>query len=295
MEAKNVYEEVTEKIVKLLEEGVCPWKNMIKPKKGENSFPTNIKSKKPYRGINWWILLCSSYQSQTWGTFNQLKDSGYQVKKGEKATKVIFWKILDLDKELENGNFEKEKIPLLKSYYVFNVEQCESIVKEAATQEIVQKIDCEIEDCEKIISLFPLGMPHIENAPNKAFYNRIQDVICIPNQSDYEKKEEYYQTLFHEYIHCTGHKSRLNRESLLAYNFSGDDMYSQEELIAELGASFLSAFSGILTKTIVNSASYLQNWIKVLKGDSKLIFKASSQAQKAVDYLMNVKFEAEND
>ena len=292
MEKKNVYEEVTEKMIEILESGVCPWKMPWKSK-AQNPFPINIKSKKPYRGVNIILLLCSSFESNVWGTFNQLKDAGYSVKKGEKATKVIFWKVLDIEKKNEEGKIENDKVPLLKEYCVFNIQQTEEFVKESPSDQIVSDEKNRLEDCEKIISLFPLGMPEIKHAPGKAFYNPKLDFISIPRIDDYSQEEEYYQTFFHECVHATGHSSRLNRDTLESINFFGDDSYSREELIAEMGASFLSAFSGILPKTISNSAAYLQNWINALRGDSRLIISAACYAQRAVDYLVNIKFEAE--
>ena len=256
MEKKNVYQEVTDKMIEILEKGNCPWRMPWKNQGSKASLPINIKSKKIYRGVNTLLLAWSPFESNIWGTFKQLKECGKQVKKGERATQIVFWKIVDIEKESQDGAKHKDKIPLLKTYHVFNVEQCEGFVKELPAEIIVDEKHDEIEECEKIISLFPLGMPKLEHSPGKAFYNPSRDFISIPSPADYEQREEYYQTLFHEYVHATGHSSRLNRETLVASNYFGDDIYSQEELVAEMGASFLSAFSGILPKTIENFSQY---------------------------------------
>ena len=295
MDSQNVYEEITEKMINILEGGNCPW---VKPwKDGPSSFnlPESFKTRKLYRGINSWILWWAPYRSNLWGTFKQLLEAGYPVRKGEKATKIIFWKILEKESVGENGKKTKDKIPLLKTYSVFNVDQTEGFPEVVQGDLIQREVKEKIEDCEKLISSFPLGMPEIQYAPGKAFYSPSRDVISIPSPADYENQEYYYHTLFHESIHATGHKERLNRESLLASNFFGDDIYSQEELVAEMGASFLDAFSGIGQKTIENSAAYLRGWINALRGDSKLIIRAAAQAQKATDYLMNVKFEEKDE
>lgn len=290
MEKKNVYQEITDRMISILESGVCPWKKPFKDSEIVKEFPRNFKSKKLYRGINCWILHCSPYRSNLWGTYKQLEEAGFQVRKGEKATQVVFWKLLDIENKNESGEIEQDKIPLLKSYYVFNVEQCEGFV-EVANGDVIAKEEDKIAECEKLISGFPLGMPEIHHAPGRASYSRLKDVISVPSPSEYDCKEEYYQVFFHECIHATGHKDRLKRETLLNWNYQGDENYSQEELIAELGASFLSGFAGILDKTIENSAAYLTGWVNALRGDNKLIIKAAGQAQKATDYLMGVKFE----
>ena len=295
MDAKNVYEEITEKMIKVLESGECPWKNPWKEAGTANGFPRNIKSNKFYRGINCWLLWCAPYESNKWGTFKQLLEAGNPVRKGEKATKIVFWKILDIETKDDAGEKHKDKIPLLKTYSVFNIEQTENFVKDIAGEVIDAKPEDKIESCENLISNFPLGMPVVEYTPGKAAYNRTCDIIRIPSPADYEKKEEYYHTFFHEAVHATGHQSRLNRETLLVSNYFGDDIYSQEELVAEMGASFLGGFSGILDHTIDNAAAYLRGWINALRGDSKLIVKAAAQAQRATDYLMNIKFEEKDE
>jgi len=290
MNHNKVYDQVNEKIIDLLEKGVNPWR---KPwKSGKIEIAKNMISKKPYRGFNFFITNNQGYNSPLWGTFNQIKSKGGTVKKGEKGTIIVFWKTFNVKEKQENGTEKDKTIPFLKTYYVFNYEQCESLsLNEEESIELLEHNP--IESCEKIKSNFPIGMPQIRHNQGRAFYNPSLDFISLPEKGLYENAEEYYHTLFHECIHATGHKSRLNRDTLTSFNFFGDPVYSQEELVAEMGASYLSAFSGIDNVTVENSAAYLSGWLAALRKDNKLLLKAASQAQKSVDYLLNIKFEEE--
>ena len=95
--------------------------------------------------------------------------------------------------------------------------------------------------------------------------------------------EAYYATFFHELTHSTGHTSRVGRDGIMERHAFGDEDYSREELVAELGAAMLCGVTGISPAVLNNSAAYLANWIRVLKGDSKLLVSAASAAQKAAD------------
>lgn len=135
------------------------------------------------------------------------------------------------------------------------------------------------------------------NAPDytwksgKAYYHPLQDIVNVPPLKDFPNPAEHYSTLFHEMVHSTGHKNRLNREGIKGLASFGSETYSKEELIAELGASMLCGVAGIDNDTIENSASYIQSWLKALKNDKTLIVSAAQQAQKAVDYILNEKYE----
>lgn len=130
--------------------------------------------------------------------------------------------------------------------------------------------------------------PKIHNRQeNKAFYSPLLDIVNIPSITKHKNAESYYSTLFHELIHSTGHKNRLNRFHDNKDNNFGSKDYSKEELIAEIGASMLCGESGIVNETIDNSVSYLDSWIKQLENDSTLIVKAAAQAQKACNYIRN--------
>jgi antirestriction protein ArdC len=284
----NVYEIVTEQVIKQLESGTAPWR---KPWRCEP--PCNLVSGKEYRGINPFLLASQGYGSRYWLTYNQASKLGGHVRKGEKSSLVTFWKIDDYQKEnKDTGKTEDRKSILLRYYSVFNVEQTEGIADKLGLGNAGPRVPS-IDGCEAIVK----GMP---NAPafdqsDRAWYRPSTDTVGMPAKALFHSSEEYYSTLFHELTHSTGHSSRVGREGIEQLNTFGSESYSKEELIAEMGAAMLCGVTGIAPATIQNSASYLQCWINRLRGDSKLLVSAASAAQKAADYIRNtsVKPEAE--
>jgi len=276
----NVYEIVTEQVIRQLESGTAPWR---KPWRCEP--PANLVSGKEYRGINPFLLTAQGYGSRYWLTFAQANKLGGHVKKGEKSSIVTFWKIGEFQKEnKDTGKTEDRKSILLRYYSVFNVEQTEGIADKLGLGNASPRVPS-IDGCESIVS----GMP---NAPAmqqdaRAWYRPSTDTVGMPSKSLFHSSEEFYSTLFHELTHSTGHASRVGREGIEQLNTFGSESYSKEELIAEMGAAMLCGVTGIAPATIQNSASYLQHWITRLKGDSKLLVSAASAAQKAADYIRN--------
>lgn len=201
---------------------------------------------------------------------------------GSKSTPVIFWKWLDSEDE----NNKQGKIPLLRYYSVFNIEQTEGITA-PEPQETNNPFD-PITKAEEIIATMPLS-PEIKHAGNRAYYSPSLDYIQLPIQHTFTSPEEYYCTAFHELTHATGHINRLGRKSVLEPSYFGSHEYSKEELVAEMGAAFLCGYSGIENNTIENSAAYIQGWLKALKNDRTLLIHAAAQAQKAADYILNAK------
>ena len=174
---------------------------------------------------------------------------------------------------------------MCRLYHVFSVEQCTLPGLDLGKPELPDKTFNPIPECERIVAGFA-AKPAIKHGGDRAFYMPSLDHITMPQPEDFDSPEEYYSTLFHELTHSTGHKSRLDREGINQMHYFGDPVYSREELIAECGAAFLAGHSGIVSKTLSNSASYLQNWIQVLKADSRLIITAASAAQKAADLIL---------
>jgi len=285
----DVYQIITDRIVAILENGAAPWR---KPWTGAGmNDPVNAVSKKVYRGINFFMLAISDYASPYWLTYKQAQDLGGYVRKGEKGTPVIFWKMLETKDEQGNLLSSEDggrKIPLLRYYTVFNVEQCEGVtVPEGAKPETFEHDP--IEEAEAV-QLAMQNRPTVNIMQSgRAFYSPSKDAVTVPLLSQYAKPEEYYSTLFHELVHATGHESRLNREGVAGYAFFGGADYSREELVAEMGAAFLCGHCGIENATLENSAAYLQGWIKALRGDKKLAVVAAAQAQKAANYILNIK------
>lgn len=277
----DVYDIITKRITDLLESGTVPWH---KPWNVKTSLPRNIVSKKPYRGINIFLLLSMSYQSPFWLTFNQAHQLGGNIRKGEKACPVIFWKQIDMeDKKTE----ETKRIRLLRFYHVFNVAQCDNLKNIPPLSEQLATITKPAE----VIAQMP-KRPLIKHGMTKAFYSPSEDYIGIPNREQFTREEEYYSTLYHEAVHSTGHESRLNRPTLAAKAEFGSTPYCKEELIAEMGAAFLCGHAGIAEHTVENSAAYVQHWLAELKNDKKLIVQAGGQAQAAADFILGTQPEA---
>jgi antirestriction protein ArdC len=309
----DIYEEVTAKVIASLETGEVPWK---KPWISQTYM--NYVSKRPYRGINPFLLSISAstngYESPYWLTYNQanelsikkyLKDNGLKdsaenresydykehytgIKKGEKSTMIIFWSVFEVeDEDAEDG---KKTIKYLKYINVFNTDQTDLGIT-------YDKSDGEfnpIEDAAKVIKDWE-DRPNINHLGfDRACYIPSSDIIEMPKQEDFVSPELYYKTLYHECIHATGHKNRVGRVN--DWSSFGSDPYAKEELVAELGASFLLNYVGIENEdTEENTEAYIKNWIAKLKSDPKLIVQAGSQAQKGADYILGTKYEPVED
>lgn len=274
----NVYDMINSRILALLEKGTVPWRRGWNV---TNSMPRSLATKKEYRGINVFLLASMQFAQPWFLTFNQIKERGGIIKQGEKACPIVFWKWID-----RSDPEDKNKVPLLRYYNVFNVEQTEGITY----PELVTDTNpfTSIEAADKIISSMP-NKPLIEHMGNRAYYNPRSDSVTLHIVTSFETAEEYYSTCFHELTHSTMHESRLARKVKDEVHRFGDEGYSKEELVAEMGASFLCGHAGIENSTIENSAAYIQGWLKALKNDKTLLVHAAAQAQRSTDYILNVK------
>lgn len=280
MPKNQVYDYVTEHIVKALESGTIPWRKPCK-----SIPPTNFKSKKPYRGINYFLTSFQSYSSPYWLTFKQMTELGGKLKGEQDYTMVVYFNMLESKTKFKK-NGDAEKFPMLKYYRVYNMEQIEGIEVPETTVVPFNSI----QKSEETLMWMP-NRPTINYGGDRAFYRPMTDEIQLPNKNDFASAEEFYGTAFHELGHATGHESRLKRflkES--PTHIFGSESYSREELIAEMTAAFVCAHCGINT-TFDNSASYIQSWLKELKNDHTLIVKAANAAQKAADLIINKKEE----
>ncbi len=280
----NVYQIITDRVVKLLESGVIPWK---KPWDSTLGAPRNFATKKFYRGINVFLLSNHPFKSPYWMTFLQIAGMGGSVKAGAKSTPVIFWKLLKQAAEPTSVNtygdaqVGGDAIPLLRYYNVFNVEQTNGITVPEESPRIFNPI----QECEQIVSAMP-NRPTIQHNGNEAFYSPPKDFVNMPSQEAFNSPEKYYCALFHELTHSTGHESRLKRSGITDRHHFGETDYSKEELVAEMGAAFLCGTAGIENRTIGNSAAYISSWLKCLEDDNKLVVHAAAQAQRAADYIL---------
>ena len=270
------YQIITDRITALLEAGTCPW---VKPWNAETGMPRNLFSQREYRGINVWMLGAQSYSSPYWSTFNQAKAAGGTVKKGEKSTPIVFWKV----NEYTNSEGEIEKGFLLRHYNVFNAAQLEGVA--IPVLETPTYTHSPLEQCEKLVGNYP-NRPAIMHGETRAYYRPSTDCVMMPDMERFPQASSYYATLFHELTHSTGHQDRLNRETLKDAVRFGDRSYAREELVAEMGAAYLCGVCGIENDVIDNSAAYLKGWLSVLRGDIKMLVTAAGQAQKAVDHIL---------
>ena len=274
----DVYELVTNRIIDLLEAGTVPWQ---KPWT-EAGVPMNLISKRPYRGINLWLLLSLNYEHNLFLTWDQLKKIGGSVNKDEHGHVVVFWKTVKKEEDKES-----KAIPILRYYKVFNIAQCRDIPQNLVPELGSFALDSMLE-CEAISNSMP-DCPVIKHKENKAFYHVGEDYINMPNKKSFKTSEAYYSTFFHELVHSTGSEKRLGRKTITEMAEFGSEPYSIEELIAELGSAYLNSYTGILDKEIQNSVAYIQGWLEKLRGDKRFIISASGQAQKAVDFILGRK------
>jgi antirestriction protein ArdC len=283
--SSTVYDLVTERIIAAMSEGVIPWR---KPwRGGVEGIPTNAVSRRPYRGVNLFLLGMSRYSDHRWCSFKQAQELGGNVRKGEKSSCAIFWKMLD-----KPGEGDKlERIPILRYYSVFNVEQCEGL--KLSPLDVPTLADHErIDTAEEIVRAMP-NPPRITEGGNGAWYMPSEDRVNMPPLGTFESPDGFYATLFHELGHSTGHKSRLNRPGIAETVRFGSADYGREELVAELSSAFLCASVGLDNSLVTNSAAYCQSWLKALRNDPKMVVVAAAQAQRAADHIRGVTFGGE--
>lgn len=315
MSNDTIYNAVTAQVIDLLIEGTVPWQ---KPWIG-STLPTSLSTGRPYRGLNPFILSLTAqangWTSPYWGTYGQLAkradmfevkrglsskwvspdgdDTPRGVRKGEKGTFVHFWKRMVV--KAKTPDEQDKTIMLLKVFKVFNADQAEN-VKLPETVKLPGEAHTPIEACESVVSGYIAnGGPSLGFGGDSAYYDRSVDHVQVPNLVAFESPERYYSALFHELTHSTGHKSRIDREGIAGIHRFGDENYSKEELIAEMGAAMLCGVTGIEQATVGQSASYIASWINALKGDVKLAVLAASAAQRACDRILDTRFEIEGD
>ncbi len=270
MNRQQIFDRVNNIIIDKLKEGVIPWLN---PMAGR--MPANYVSKHFYQGTNWLLLNHLDFKSPYFLTFLQAKQKNGSILKGAQGVPVIFWKLLDGSPD-EDG--KTKKVPYMQISFVFNLSQT-TLYDESKEKELLQQYPTAQKILSDIIANHNPVIDH--NFRGKGFYRPSTHSICIPSIDQFSNPDSYYDVLFHELIHWTA--KDLKRES--DHNY-GSDSYSFEELVAEIGSSYLCAMSGI-NKVIDNQAAYIKGWLSKFEGDSNLIVNASSQAKKAVNYLLN--------
>jgi antirestriction protein ArdC len=280
----DVYQIITDRIIQQLERGTVPWK---KPWT-EAGHPQNLVTKRHYTGVNTWLLASAGYSQNYFLTFNQLQELGGSVRKGEKGHLVVFWKRMQSEETHEREGALVTRKSMLRYYYVFNVAQCDGLPEIVGTPAPVHAVSS-LNACEAVVEAMP-QRPKIKHGSQQACYDPHNDEVSMPKQGSFSSLEAYYCTLFHELVHSTGHGCRLRRKGITEPTAFGTPAYSMEELIAEIGACYLNSVAGIADREFENSVSYISGWLKALKSDKRLIVIASSQAQRATDFILNVQY-----
>ncbi len=285
--SKNIYQMITDRFIEELEQGIIPWQKPWGGTTKNGAF--NRVSKRPYSLLNQMLLP----KQGSWATFKQWSDLGGKIKKGEKSSLVVFWKVLPIEEVKEDGTKEVKQVPYLRYYNVFHESQVENV--EPLTLEEFTELE-PIEEAEKVLRDYwnreNITVNH--TLGDKAFYSPLTDRITLPMFEQFINANEYYSTAYHESIHSTMKANRCNREAERKgkdVSFGSSD-YSFEECVAEIGSATILNILGIETpKTFKNSTAYLQSWLRVLKNDNRFIISASSKAEKAVNYIMNIEVE----
>ncbi|MGH1384312.1 ArdC family protein [Kordia sp.] len=295
----DIREQITDQIIGLLEtvridDYEPPFAGLA-----AQGIPENPTTGNQYQGVNilslWFNQESKGFTSNEWATFNQWREAGANVRKGEKGSRIIFYKTLINSEKDANGNIQEHKVPLLRTYSVFNANQVDNYNYTGGSLpsqiDKVRRID--------LVDAFCKGTgADIRGNKNGAYYSPKKDCINMPPTASFldtknaSATENYYSTLLHELTHWTGAEHRLNRawDDLT----TNENSYAFEELIAELGAAFLCAQYGISQTQAPDHAIYIKSWLKALKNDKTHVFKAAAQAMKSVDYLNDLNVEAQN-
>lgn len=260
MRYQHIYDNINQKILSKLKEGELVWR-----KSWKQGLPANYSSKRRYNGINFLSLSYNDYPSPFYLTYKQCTELNASVTKGSKGSLIIFWKII----EKEAGD-EIRRIPLLRYSYVFNLAQ--TSLYDKSKDDKLKKISCEG-------ILFNIKNELIiKNNISDCYYSPSKDIISLPAISDFDSPEEYYSSLFHEVIHWTGHSSRLDRFSKISK--------AEEELVAEIGSSYLCALAGIEPKVIDNKSAYISTWLQYCQNERLLFTKSAEYAKNSIDHIL---------
>lgn len=277
----NLFEAITNKIIAVIEAGEATGAISWAGQGAIAGMPRNLKTGNAYQGVNVLLLWATAqekgYTSPFWLTYKQAVELGGSVKRGEKATSGIYWGTREITEANDQGDESTRNIGFAKSFFVFNLDQCEGIERPDAIPagEAWQ-------NHAAAEALIKASGARIFEGGTKAYYAPAKDEIQMPDRERFASAENFYAVNLHELTHWTGHASRCARD--LSGRF-GNDAYAMEELIAELGAAFLSAETGIYGQ-IEGHASYIKSWLKVLKNDPRAIITAASKASQAAKFLI---------
>jgi antirestriction protein ArdC len=292
---RDVYSRITNKICADLEMGVRPW---LQPWNAEHAAGHITRPLRwngtPYRGINvvmlWSASAAKGYARPLWLTFRQALELGGHVRKGESGELVVFASRVTRTATDDKGEESEREIPFLKGYTVFNAEQCDDLPAQYTAKAAPPALSPP-QRIERAEQFFAATGADIRHGGTRAFYVEGPDYVQMPPFETFRDAESHAATLAHELTHWTKHEQRLARDfgrvrgACPGPRAGGDEGYAKEELVAELGAAFLSADLGITPEVRDDHAAYIASWLKALRGDKRLIFTAAAHAQRAADYL----------
>jgi antirestriction protein ArdC len=303
----DIYLDVTQKIVTALDQGVIPW---IKPWSPAHHgalqpFPVNAVTGRAYSGINipllWAEARLKGYTQDRWLTFNQARKAGGHIRKDEHATLAVLYKPMSREQQDdtgqplldEQGNAKQVQFAILRTHCLFNIEQTEG-VENLDVEVIVPDEGAPFANHDLAEQLLIDSGARIDHRPgDEAFYQTIADRIQLPTKPQFNTEGDYYATALHELTHWTGHHLRLKREGIIGQHRFGTSEYAFEELVAEMGAAFLCALTGIQGE--LRHEGYIASWLKLLKDDKRAIFRASGHARDAADFLLELQHRKQED
>ncbi len=289
--SKDLHQQITDQIAAAIEAGAPRFKMPWHQPRGSHIRPVNVASGKRYQGINivtlWLTGEQKGYLAPIWGTYRQWNAIGAQVRRGEKAAPIVFYKELTFDRVDETtGESEQGRTLFARASHVFNADQVDGY--ETPDQDPAPPpplIDC----IARADALIAASGADVREGGHRAFYAPGEDFIMVPDRALFvgsetmSATEAFYTTKLHELTHWTGHKSRLARDFSGRF---GSDAYAFEELIAGLGEAYLCADLGVTPQLRDDHAAYVASWLKVMRADNRAIFTAAAQAQKAADFLL---------
>ena len=277
----DLYQTVTNQIIAALEAGTPPWSPPWLD--GTDWTPRNLTSRRPYRGIN--VLLLNlvaasrGFPDHRWLTFRQAGELGAHVRKDERGTPIVFFKMTEVGQpvqEMQHDAPQAKVVPLLRSFIVFNTAQIEAL-----PERLQRRAPIPWNPCDEAETLIAASGACLRHGGNRACYVPAEDVIQLPPQAWFPDAESFYATALHELTHWSGTANRCNRPLGMRH---GIEAYAFEELVAEMGSAFLTNHCRLPGK--LQHDSYIASWLSALRNDKRLIFSAASQAQRAADYLL---------
>jgi antirestriction protein ArdC len=296
--SRDVQTEITNAIVEAIETGrdngtfQMPWRAIA-----GRGLPVNAVTHKPYHGINLLYLSVVAGKEgwvNEWASFQQWKERGASVRKGEHGTPIVFYsqfQIHEVEEDEEGNDREVVKsIPVFRYSTVFNIAQVDNPPDRPAPETLVNPI-------ESVGKFIAATSADIRYGGNRAYFSPGADYIQIPPREAFtgsktsSPTESFYSTILHELCHWTGGGKRLNREH---HNRFGDELYAKEELVAEIGAAFACAKLSITPELRDDHVQYVSSWLKILKEDKKAIFTAAAAASRAVEYLEGLQAKMES-